>query len=124
MKPVIVFATANENKTAEVRELLKDLYEVKSLIDIGCSEDIPFLHFEVCLYAPIELAIERKYRVVQPGAGGHHKVARGFLPKTIRSSHEIYLPGLREAVERVVAHENEHTAAVVNAGKSWNWKRE
>ena len=41
MKPVIVFATANENKTAEVRELLKDLYEVKSLIDIGCTEDIP-----------------------------------------------------------------------------------
>ena len=41
MKPVIVFATANENKTAEVRELLKDIYEVKSLIDIGCSEDIP-----------------------------------------------------------------------------------
>jgi len=41
MKPVIVFATANENKTAEVRELLKDLYEVKSLVDIGCTEDIP-----------------------------------------------------------------------------------
>jgi XTP/dITP diphosphohydrolase len=41
MKPVIVFATANENKTAEVRELLKGLYEVKSLVDIGCTEDIP-----------------------------------------------------------------------------------
>lgn len=41
MKPVIVFATANENKTHEVRELLKDLYEVKSLVDIGCTEDIP-----------------------------------------------------------------------------------
>jgi len=41
MKPVIVFATANENKTAEVRELLKDSYEVKSLVDIGCTEDIP-----------------------------------------------------------------------------------
>ena len=41
MKPIIVFATANENKTAEVRELLKDLYEVKSLIDIGCTDDIP-----------------------------------------------------------------------------------
>lgn len=41
MKPVIVFATANENKTAEVRELLKDLFEVKSLVDIGCLDDIP-----------------------------------------------------------------------------------
>lgn len=41
MKPVIVFATANENKTAEVRELMKDLFTVKSLVDIGCTEDIP-----------------------------------------------------------------------------------
>ncbi|PCJ82389.1 MAG: non-canonical purine NTP pyrophosphatase, RdgB/HAM1 family [Bacteroidetes bacterium] len=41
MKPVIVFATANENKTSEVRELLKDHFEVKSLTDIGCFEDIP-----------------------------------------------------------------------------------
>ena len=41
MKPVIVFATANENKANEVREILKDLYDVKSLVDIGCSEDIP-----------------------------------------------------------------------------------
>jgi XTP/dITP diphosphohydrolase len=41
MKPVIVFATANENKANEVREILKDLYEVKSLVEIGCTEDIP-----------------------------------------------------------------------------------
>ena len=41
MRPVIVFATANENKASEVRELLKDLFEVKSLTDIGCFEDIP-----------------------------------------------------------------------------------
>jgi XTP/dITP diphosphohydrolase len=41
MKPVIVFATANQNKAEEVRKLLKDLYIVKSLVDIGCTEDIP-----------------------------------------------------------------------------------
>ena len=37
----IVFATNNEHKLQEVREILKDKYEVLSLADIGCHEDIP-----------------------------------------------------------------------------------
>jgi len=41
MKPTIVFATANENKVSEVRRLLEGRFEVKSLADIGCLEDIP-----------------------------------------------------------------------------------
>jgi XTP/dITP diphosphohydrolase len=41
MKPILVFATANENKVSEVRKLLDGLFEVKSLKDIGCIEDIP-----------------------------------------------------------------------------------
>ena len=41
MRPIIVFATANENKVSEVRRLLDGLFEVKSLVDIGCFEDIP-----------------------------------------------------------------------------------
>ena len=41
MNPTIVFATANENKVSEVRKLLAGMFEVKSLADIGCTEDIP-----------------------------------------------------------------------------------
>ena len=41
MKPTLVFATANENKVSEVRRLLNGRFEVKSLSDIGCMEDIP-----------------------------------------------------------------------------------
>ena len=41
MKPTLVFATANENKVSEVRQLLEGRFEVKSLVDIGCMEDIP-----------------------------------------------------------------------------------
>ncbi len=89
----------------------------------GCTEEVPFLHFEVCLYTPMELAISRGYRVVQPGAGGQHKIARGFLPKVIRSSHEIYIPRLNEAVEDAVRFENQHTAQVVQASQDWNWKK-
>lgn len=39
--PVMVFATHNENKTKEVQEMLKGLYQVKSLAAIGCFDDIP-----------------------------------------------------------------------------------
>ncbi len=37
----LVFATQNQHKTAEVRTLLTDEYEVLNLGDIGCTEDIP-----------------------------------------------------------------------------------
>jgi XTP/dITP diphosphohydrolase len=37
----VVFATANPHKVREVNELLGDRFEIRSLEDIGCTEDIP-----------------------------------------------------------------------------------
>ena len=37
----LVFATNNENKTREVREILAPTYQVLNLEDIGCDVDIP-----------------------------------------------------------------------------------
>ena len=37
----IVFATNNEHKLSEIRAILGDTFEVVSLADIGCHEDIP-----------------------------------------------------------------------------------
>ena len=37
----IVFATNNEHKLTEIRAILGDAFEVVSLADIGCHEDIP-----------------------------------------------------------------------------------
>lgn len=37
----IVFATANKHKVREVNQLLGDQYQILSLKDIGCEEDIP-----------------------------------------------------------------------------------
>ncbi len=37
----IVFATNNQHKLSEIREILGDKYEVLSLNDIGCHADIP-----------------------------------------------------------------------------------
>src|SRR6218665_3077240 len=37
----LVFATNNQDKTQEVRELLSGQYKVLNLSDIGCTVDIP-----------------------------------------------------------------------------------
>ncbi|MEO5759561.1 MAG: GNAT family N-acetyltransferase [Mesorhizobium sp.] len=64
----------------------------------GCIEDHPFLHFEVCYHQAIDFAIERKLKVVEAGAQGEHKLARGYRPVTMHSAHYIAHPGLRKAV--------------------------
>ena len=46
----------------------------------GCTEEVPFLHFELCYYRAIEWAIEHGLSSVQAGAQGEHKVARGYEP--------------------------------------------
>lgn len=39
--PSIVFATGNENKVKEVNAALKGAFDIKSLKDIGCAEELP-----------------------------------------------------------------------------------
>ncbi|MEX6507637.1 GNAT family N-acetyltransferase [Jiella sp. M17.18] len=65
----------------------------------GCIEDHPFLHFEVCYHQAIDYAIEHKLAVVEAGAQGQHKLARGYEPVTTHSAHFIAHPGLRHAIE-------------------------
>ena len=64
----------------------------------GCIEDHPYLHFEVCYHQAIDFAIERQLRVVEAGAQGEHKLARGYLPVQTHSAHYLAHPGLRAAV--------------------------
>jgi predicted N-acyltransferase len=64
----------------------------------GCSLDKPFLHFELCYYQAIEMAIERGLARVEAGAQGGHKLSRGYEPVETWSAHWIADPGFREAV--------------------------
>ncbi len=41
MKPILLFATSNENKKNEVQALLRDQYQIKSLADLNFKEEIP-----------------------------------------------------------------------------------
>ncbi|MCB5201944.1 GNAT family N-acetyltransferase [Neorhizobium sp. T786] len=64
----------------------------------GCTEDHPFLHFEVCYHQAIDFALANKLKRVEAGAQGEHKLARGYLPVTTHSAHYIAHAGLRRAV--------------------------
>jgi predicted N-acyltransferase len=64
----------------------------------GCIEDHPFLHFEVCYHQAIDFAIARGLTVVEAGAQGAHKLARGYMPVTTRSAHDLPDPSFRRAV--------------------------
>jgi predicted N-acyltransferase len=78
----------------------------------GCVEDHPFLHFEVCYHQAIDFAISRGLRVVEAGAQGEHKLARGYRPVTTHSAHYIAHPGLRRAVADFVERERREVAMV------------
>ena len=65
----------------------------------GCFEEHPFLHFHVCLYHSVDDAIARGLEAFEPGAGGEHKISRGFEPTEIHSVHRIFHPGLERAVK-------------------------
>ncbi len=71
----------------------------------GCIEDHPFLHFEVCYHQAIDHAIEHGLKVVEAGAQGEHKLARGYQPVTTHSAHYIAHEGLRRAVADYLRHE-------------------
>ena len=53
----------------------------------GCREDHPFLHFNVCLYHSVEACIRRGLQAFEGGAGGDHKLVRGFEPVLTHSAH-------------------------------------
>jgi predicted N-acyltransferase len=73
----------------------------------GCTEDVPFLHFELCYYQAIEHAIRLGLPRVEAGAQGQHKIARGYLPAAVYSAHHIADPALRAPVARYLDQERE-----------------
>ena len=76
----------------------------------GCQIDIPYLHFELCYYRAIDIAIERGLARVEAGAQGGHKLARGYGPVATWSAHFIADPGFRRAVADYLEQERQSEA--------------
>lgn len=64
----------------------------------GCSQHIPFLHFELCYYQTIEHTINNKLEKLDAGVQGEHKLARGFKPIAMPSAHWIRENDFRHAI--------------------------
>ena len=84
----------------------------------GCVEEVPFLHFELCYYRALDYAIRNRLDRVEAGAGGGHKIARGYTPARTYSLHWIAHAGLSDAVQRFLEEERRHV--VQNASEISN----
>jgi hypothetical protein len=71
----------------------------------GAREERKFLHFNVCYYRGIEECIARGLKGFEPGAGGEHKLARGFEPVITYSAHKLKHPTLHAAIREFLTRE-------------------
>jgi hypothetical protein len=86
----------------------------------GAIEDRRFLHFNVCYYHSIERCIADGLEAFEPGAGGEHKMPRGFEPTLVHSAHWFADAALRAPLaahlRREVAAYEAHVAEARAAG--------
>lgn len=80
----------------------------------GAREHVDCLHFETCFYQAIEYALAHGCTVVEGGAQGEHKMARGFLPVATRSLHWLAEPAFADAVDRFLAREGQGVSAYLD----------
>lgn len=73
----------------------------------GCTEHHPCLHFELCYYQAIDIAIAQGLNRVEAGAQGEHKLARGYLPTQTHSLHWVGDPGFADAIARYLEAERD-----------------
>jgi predicted N-acyltransferase len=96
-------------------ELIAGAFNVASATHLygrywGCFEDHRFLHFNVCMYHSIDECIRRGVQVFEGGAGGEHKIPRGFEPAETYSSHLFLDARLDVPIRQFIAREAEERA--------------
>ncbi len=82
----------------------------------GATRELPFLHFNVCYYHGVRHCIERGLKVFEPGAGGEHKLARGFDPTMMHSVHYVQNARFRHVIDDFLLREREAIARFVESG--------
>ena len=81
----------------------------------GCTEDVPFLHFEICYYQAIDYAVAHGLARVEAGAQGQHKIARGYEPAPTWSAHWVVDDGFRDAIDHYLQAERRQTGMEIEA---------
>lgn len=91
----------------------------------GCLEYQDFLHFELCYYQAMDYAIQHGLKYVEAGAGGHHKLARGYLPFKTHSLHWIGHQGFHGALRNYLYKERQVVSQEIEQlGQSGPFKKE
>ena len=80
----------------------------------GAKLEIPFLHFELCYYQPIEYAIRHRLKLFEAGAQGEHKIQRGFLPQITYSAHWLEDKMFYNSVSRFLEEEKQSIQRGIN----------
>lgn len=116
MRDRILFVLARDEKTRQPIAGALNFFKGDSLYGRywGASEERRNLHFELCYYQAIEFAIEKGLALFEAGAQGEHKLARGFLPSTTYSAHEIRHPAFKDAIERYITEEKQMLAKTIS----------
>lgn len=82
----------------------------------GSSSAQHSLHFELCFYQGIAYCLRHGLKTFEPGAGGEHKVARGFAPTIVRSCHWIEDRRMRQLLGQYL--ERHHQAILTYAAET------
>ena len=77
----------------------------------GCSGQYHSLHFELCFYQGIAYCLREGLQRFEPGAGGEHKIARGFVPTMVQSQHWIADPKMRLLIGQHLEQQGDAYAA-------------
>ena len=80
----------------------------------GCTEEVPYLHFELCYYRAIEFAIKNNLSIVEAGAQGEQKLVRGFEPVLIDSFHKIENENFETAINAFLIKEKKQLSEIKN----------
>ncbi len=86
----------------------------------GAIEEHRFLHFNVCQYHSIERCIATGRQVFEGGAGGEHKLQRGFEPALTYSNHRIVDARLHRSLTTHLADERQQR---LSALRQWQIDR-
>jgi predicted N-acyltransferase len=73
----------------------------------GGEKHDSFLHFELCFYQAIEYAIRNKLQYIEAGAGGYHKISRGYVPILTYSAHYMNIPEIHSVIKDYLIKERE-----------------
>jgi hypothetical protein len=74
----------------------------------GANGFYKFLHYELCYYQAIEFAIKFNLDSIEAGAGGSHKISRGYSPVITHSAHYFQNQDIHKVIDDYLSKESKY----------------